>query len=307
MPKNETLFKNNTAVSEVVAQMLMTTMVLISLSGIGAVVLSFGEAENPPQPELQEWASVFSDTISLRHCGGEPIEVSKLKIKLDVNGVPYLYPSEKIYQNLGKSRWEMGEEIQLNTKTEWGLNLKRDDAIKLYLIDTPSNQLIQKFTVSAFGPPEWITPQGGVQDTSGGFAKLSDVQAENDEKVTVYYPPQNSDPNIYQEFVFEIDTEAYGLRPGDRISNVLLKLAYQGHDNNYESIKLSYWDENSKNMEEYEQNLPELNDYNSTTVDLSTYIDSAEELKNLKIRFYAVKNAASGKEINLDYVAIKIS
>ncbi|MDD3041420.1 MAG: type IV pilin N-terminal domain-containing protein [Methanosarcinaceae archaeon] len=307
MLKNGFFFKNNSAVSEIVAQLLMTTMVVIALSGVGAIVFSYSGPEEIPHPDVHEGASVFSDTIYMRHCGGVPIDIGELEIKLNVNGFQYVCSPDSLFQNLGKSRWEFGDELRIDTRAEWGLDLKKNDSIRVYLIDIPSKQLIYKFEFSAFGSPEWITPQGSVLDTSGGSAKLSDVEGENDGKATVYYPPAISDSSIYEEFVFDIDTGAYGLRAGDSISNVTLKLVYQGHDNNYESIKLSYWDENSGSMKEHEEDLPEFNAYNYTIVDLSSYINTAGELENLKIRFYAVQHAAAEKEINIDYMAVKIS
>jgi len=321
--------RNDRAVSETMGVALLIGIVVIMLSVEGAFIFSMGGPEDLPHASLQEWMDTSEDTIYLKHSTGEAFRTDELEIVANVNGVRYVRTSPEIYEDLGnKSHWDLGEVLVIDAKSEWGLDLKDYDEIDLYLIDTPSKELVQKvkLTTDFRKAPYligWITPGGGVTDTSGGSAELSHVQTEDwirleelnikDEEgaYTVYHPPEKNgtetDPTVYQEFDFGINPCLYGYRPGDSLTNVILKIVYRTNDNSLLKIELRFYDiDNSSSWTSKEIMLPEKNAFNVTNINLTPFINTTEDLANFTVRLEAVTNAASEKEINIDYLALWI-
>ena len=330
VPERKSFMKNDLAVSEIMGVALLIGIVVIMLSVEGAFVFSRGGPEDFPHACLQEWMDTSTETIYLKHCSGEAIRTDELEIVANINGKRYLYDSPEIYENLGnKSHWELGEVLVINASSEWGLDLKDYDQIDFYVVDTPTKELIQKVELTTDFRRDpyligWITPRGGARDTSpGGSAELSHVQTEDwirlealnikeeEGAYTVYHPPERNgtetDPTIYQEFDFGINPCLYGFRPGDSLSNVLLKIVYRTNDNSLLKIELRFYDiDNASSWTTREIMLPEKNAFNVTTINLTPFINTTEDLANFTVRLEAVTNAASEKEINIDYLALWI-
>ncbi len=325
--ERKSFMKNDRAVSETMGVALLVGIVVIMLSVEGAFVFSRDAPDDLPHASLQEWMDTEDETIYIKHCSGEAIRIDELEIVANINGKRYVYPSSKICEDLGnKSHWELGEVLVINASSEWGLNLKDTHQIDFYIVDTPTKELIQKVELTTdfrtrqrfFG---WVTPQGEVIDTSNGSAKLSQVLIEdwigfknnekNDSAYTTYFPPtavgNETDPNVYQEFDFGINPCYYGFRPGDSFSNVTLKIAYKTNDNSLLKIDLRFYDvDNPLEWNSVEVELPENNDFNVTSINLTPYINTTTDLANFKIKFQAVGNANenANKEVNIDYLGL---
>lgn len=314
------LIKRENAVSETVGVALLLGIVVIMLSFEGAFIFARGGPDDIPHASLQEWMNTSEDRIYLKHCTGEPIKIEELEIVASVNGKRYVYNSSKAYAGTGNNGyWELGEVFEINTSSEWGLDIKDYDEVDLYLIDIPTKELIQKtrLTTDFRKAPYvsgWITPKGRVSDTSGGSAKLSDVWDEEMDGVncTRYKPPKKNgtetDPTIYQEFDFGINPCLYGFRPGDSLSNVTLKIVYRGNDNSHLKTELRFYDiDNPSKWTTCEVILPEYNHFGAVYINVTDYVNTTEDLANFKVRLEGVTNAASGnKEINIDYLALWI-
>ncbi|WP_440954185.1 type IV pilin N-terminal domain-containing protein [Methanosarcina sp. Mfa9] len=324
MPERKTIMKNDRAVSETMGVALLIGIVVIMLSVEGAFVFSRGGPEDFPHASLQEWMDTSEDTIYLKHCSGEAISTDELEIVANINGVRYVHTSPEIYEDLGnKSHWDLGEVLTINASSEWGLDLKDYDQIDLYIVDTPTKELIQKVKLTTDfrkTPYEigWITPIGGARDTSpGGSAELYHVQFEensDDEGTyTVYHTPEREGnetiPTIYQEFDFGVNPCMYGYRPGDSLSNVTLKIVYRTNDNSILKIQLRFYDiDNSSNWYYRNVTLPERNAFTAEYIDLTDHINTTEDLANFTVRLEAVTNADehSQKEVNIDYLGLWI-
>lgn len=316
VPERKSFMKNDLAVSEIMGVALLIGIVVIMLSVEGAFVFSRGAPDDFPHASLQEWMDTSEDTIYLKHCSGEAISVDELEIVANINGKRYLYDSPEIYENLGnKSHWDLGDVLVINARSEWGLDLKDYDQIDFYIVDTPTKELIQKVRLTTDfrkTPYEigWITPIGSANDTSeGGSATLADVQKENDSVFTKYMAPQkvgtDTDPAIYQEFDFGVNPCMYGYRPGDSLTNVILKIVYRTNDNSHLKIILKFYDTDVDSWEHSEQTVEEKNHFNTTYINLTQYVNTTEDLANFKVRLEGVTNAASGtKEINIDYLGL---
>ncbi|KKG14501.1 hypothetical protein EO98_06065 [Methanosarcina sp. 2.H.T.1A.6] len=101
---------------------------------------------------VEEWVDAPSNTIYLRHVGGEPIYTKDLKINVNIDGETHVYSSANISENLGgKSFWELADVIEINTSKEWGRSVPDEDNVDVKLIDTESREVLPKCRIS-FSP-----------------------------------------------------------------------------------------------------------------------------------------------------------
>ncbi|MDY9926566.1 type IV pilin N-terminal domain-containing protein [Methanosarcina sp.] len=149
MPKIKEFIKNRSAVSDVVGEVLMTTIAVILISSIAVFIFSYDGAADVPRAQVKGWMSEQTDTIYLEHGGGEFIDTEALEIAVNINGDRYNYSSPQIYANLENKRsWELGDTIKVNTFNEWAVNLTNDSEINVYLIDKPSKKVFQNLRLS---------------------------------------------------------------------------------------------------------------------------------------------------------------
>ena len=149
MPEVKKLIENSAAVSDVLGEVLMTTIAVLLLSSIAVFIFSYEGPANVPRTQVKEWMDTQTDTIYLEHSGGEFIETESLEIVANINDNRYTYSSPQIYANLGnRSTWELGDTIEIDTKAEWGVDIVEGDEVNVYLIDTPSKEVIQKLQLS---------------------------------------------------------------------------------------------------------------------------------------------------------------
>jgi FlaG/FlaF family flagellin (archaellin) len=310
LPDVKKLIKNSSAVSDVLGEMLMTTIAVILLSSIAVSIFSYGGPADVPHIQVKEWMDTQTDTIYMEHSGGEFIDTDSLEILVNINNNRHTYSSSQIYTNLGnRSIWELGDTIEIDTWGEWGVDIKEGDEISVYLIDTPSKEIIQNLKLSSEDDVDsnWITPQGSAVDTSqGGSAGLFDVYQKSDGFNTTYHPPATADFNKYEEFDFGLNAALWGAWPIDNITSVTLRLVYSGNNNSCEKIKLKVWNESSGNW--YEESLPEHDYFRAYSTDLSAYITNTTELANLKVRLVATGNAGvSTENLHVDYMALYVN
>ena len=150
MSEIKKFIKNSSAVSDVLGEILMTTVAVILLSSIAMSIFSYGGPDDIPHTQVNEWVDIETDTIYLENSGGEFIDVESLEIVVNVNGVRYTYSSSNISENLGnKNNWELGDRIEINTSSEWNLHIEEEDEVDMYLIDKPSKKVFQKLRLSA--------------------------------------------------------------------------------------------------------------------------------------------------------------
>jgi FlaG/FlaF family flagellin (archaellin) len=143
------LTKNSSAVSDVLGEVLMTTVAVLLLSSIAVSIFSYDGPADIPHTKVNEWMNAQTDIIYLEHSGGEFIDTESLEIVVNINGTRYNYSSPQIYANLGnRSAWELGDTIEIDTRGEWGIDIVEGSEINVYLIDTPSKEVIQNLRLS---------------------------------------------------------------------------------------------------------------------------------------------------------------
>lgn len=151
------LIKNSGAVSEVMGEVLLTSIAVLLVSSIGIFISTYDGATDVPHTQVKEWMNEGTDIIYLEHNGGEFLETEAFEIAVNINGTKYIYPSASIYSDLNRSSWQLGDRIEINTSSNWGVDIKEGDEIKVFLIDTPSKQTIQYLIISS---KENVAPAG---------------------------------------------------------------------------------------------------------------------------------------------------
>lgn len=303
------LIKNSSAVSEVMGEVLLTTIAVLLVSSIAIFISIYDGATDIPHTQVKEWMEEDTDTIYLEHSGGEFLETDALEIAASINGERYVYSSDDIYTNLGNSSsWQLGDTIEIDTSSEWGIDITDEDEVKVFLIDKTSRQVIQYLTLSlGETSSDWVTPQGTVTDTSGGSATPFDVCQSDDMYSTTYHPPATEDTNTYEEFNFGVHPLLWGIGPEDNVTNVTLNIVYRVNDHSCQGLKLRVWDQDPSS-EWNDESLPEYNSFKSYPMDLSAYINCSEDVANFKVRLLATANTnVTNKSLNVDYIALSVS
>jgi FlaG/FlaF family flagellin (archaellin) len=150
LPEVKKIIENSSAVSDVLGEILMTTVAVILIGSIAVSIFSYGGPDDNPHTQVNEWIDVETDTIHLENSGGEFIDTGDIEIVVNVNGIRYTYSSSNISENLGnKNSWELGDRIEINTSSEWNLQIEEEDEVDMYLIDKPSKKVFQKLQLSA--------------------------------------------------------------------------------------------------------------------------------------------------------------
>lgn len=148
MPNIKEFMKNRSAVSDVVGEVLMTTIAVLLISSIAVFIFSYDGAADVPRAQVREWMDTQNNIIYLEHSGGEFIDTEDLEIVVNVNGTRYVYNSSQIYTNLGKNSWELGDRIEIDTYSKWNLDIEDKHEVNVYLIDIPSKEAFQNLQLS---------------------------------------------------------------------------------------------------------------------------------------------------------------
>lgn len=318
--KCKELTRDCQAVSEVVGQVLMISIVVLALSSVALTVFSNGGAMNPPHTphtNLQENIDRSEDTVKIFHDGGEAIDLEEIKIILEVDGQQVEFnmsdPSVEIYNPEGNKLpsddvFTLKDYIVINSSSK--IDIKDADAIDLYFVHTASSQVIQKTMLwRDFGDlPDWITPYpyGSVYDSFGD--KWWDPEVVH--QIGDGYFTENDFPKdvtIYESFTFG-SLEELGLSEDTSFSKVILKIVYRIHD---QSAKLELEINNAPELM-YElpkkANASVTSEFVEKEFDITQYIKNSTDLENIEVKISTTPNAddQADKEGWIDFIGIHL-
>lgn len=303
------LMQNSGAVSEVMGEVLLTGIAVLLVSSIGIFISTYDGATDIPHTQMKEWMGEETDTIYLEHSGGEFLAVKDLEIAVNINGSKHIvYPSSPVYSSLNNSNsWQLGDRIAINTSSEWGVNINKTDKVRVFLVDSPSKQVIQYLEVSSGEEvtPGWIIP-ATAEDNSGGSASTFDVCRKGDDLYTTYHPPSAVDISKNQVFDFKLNPFLLGVWPDD-VPEVKLLIVYKVKDNSCKDINLRIRDKTPSETW-INATLTPYTEFTPCTINLP-YINNTEDLGNLTVQLVAMENSAvsSEKELYVDYIAIHVN
>ena len=158
--KPPSFLKNTDAVSEVIGEILLTAVAVIAFSVVAVFIFSQAGPQEKVHADIQGWVGVDSDTIYLRHAGGEAINILQIGLLLDINGTRREITAQELAQIKGNDNWVLGETIMINTSDLWTYDIGRDDNIAVTLLDTGSNLVIKSGTLLGSDQAVVTTPGG---------------------------------------------------------------------------------------------------------------------------------------------------
>jgi Protein of unknown function (DUF1628). len=142
-----TFLENTDAVSEIIGEVLMTAIAVLAFSIVAVFIFSYASPQEKVHADIQGWVDVDSDTIYLRHTGGETIDVSGIRIVLDINGTRRDLTSSELVQIKGNTAWNLGETIRINTSELWSDSIDQNDYVGMVMITTDSNFVVKSGTL----------------------------------------------------------------------------------------------------------------------------------------------------------------
>lgn len=132
-------------------EILLTGIVVLCFSILGVFVFSYDKDVDSPNADLQVWLDGTSDTIYLKHRGGETLGADELEVMVLVNGSEIVLSPDNVSAKLGGSEsWKMGDVIEIGVWDEWGIHIESGDTVRLFLVHSPSKKVIQQMDVIAF-------------------------------------------------------------------------------------------------------------------------------------------------------------
>ena len=241
------------AVSDVIGQMLMISIVVLAFFGIALTVFSDEGAVNPPHTphtDLRENINARDSTVQIVHSGGDAIDLKEIKIVFSVNGTQTAYnmsdPGVEVRHPDGNvvpkdGVFMYGDGIKINT-TEKGVNFTKNDSVDMFFIHTPSRQVIQKTVIqrTSVELPYWFTPcpYGSVYVRSGGESG----EWEATELVDCINDGVSAESKMVKGKIssetFTFGIEKYDTIIIDPLKKVLLKIVYITHDGSQKDMKL---------------------------------------------------------------------
>jgi len=117
------------AVSEIIGELLMVVIATIAFGVLAVIMLSYMEHSETLHVDVDGWVDVSTDTIYFRHSGGETVEAEKLEMILNLNGTLVELSSDNVTAILGGDMWQLGDIIEINAMSRWGINIKEDDYV----------------------------------------------------------------------------------------------------------------------------------------------------------------------------------
>lgn len=142
--------ENCQAVSEVIGQVLMISIVVLAFSTIALTVFSEGGVVKPPHTpytSLREKIDTNTNTIKIFHTGGEAIDRNEIKVVLSVKGKQTEFDNSKFKVKNPEDKdstdryFMLGDYIVIDTMSP---PITESDSIEMLFVHTPSRQVIQK-------------------------------------------------------------------------------------------------------------------------------------------------------------------
>jgi len=144
----DTFRRDTSAVAEVIGETLLTAIAVLAFSVIAVSLFSYASPQEKVYADIEGWASANSDTVYLRHAGGQVIDISDTQIVMDLNGTMRKISSDELLDIKGSSTWQLGEVISINASGLWGYNITAETDISATVLDLDTNMIINSGSLS---------------------------------------------------------------------------------------------------------------------------------------------------------------
>lgn len=200
---NIRFLEDDNAVSEVIGEVLLIAIAVIAFSFVALVVFSYADSHAMVHADIQGWMDAASDTVYLRHAGGQTIDISTTRILLHVNGSAREISPKSLQTLKGGNVWQLGELIRINTSSLWNEDINEYSEVSLTILDTDSGLVIRSGTLQSgthllpsanVTPP---TPPGPFEPPQLGLNELAWWGLDEKDGAVAYDYMINRDGMIY--------------------------------------------------------------------------------------------------------------
>ncbi len=199
--------KNCDAISSVMGEVLLTGIIVIMLSSVAVALYSIEGPVDIPHASVEELVDASSDTIYLKHIGGEAIPVEDLRITVNINGNSYVYSSADISANMGgKNLWEMADVIEINTNAEWNISVTNENDVVVKIIDLASKEVLPKYRIRASSEDDMNFRIYASSGSGGSISPEGMIYAPRNSSKTFSITPASN----YRVLDVTVDSESLG-------------------------------------------------------------------------------------------------
>ena len=159
MPRRRKLSSDDSAVAEVVGEILLTAIAVLAFAVLVTFIFSNIGAEESIRADVSAWTDIESDTVFFRHTGGETVDVNDIEFLINLNGSIERVNSSRISSSYSRDVWEFGDTIALNVSDMFGYNITENSSLQSKLIHTSANLVV--FDSQLYGSHSVATGSGG--------------------------------------------------------------------------------------------------------------------------------------------------
>jgi FlaG/FlaF family flagellin (archaellin) len=170
--RTSAFIQDNNAVSDLIGEVLMTAIAVLAFSVIAVFVFSYIGTDEKVHANIDGWVDVGSDTIYLRHSGGENIDLNNMQILLNLNGTRRELSSSQLMQIFGDNSWHLGEAMRIDTDIMWNTTINENDYVGMILLETDSRIIVESVSLlgDEFGMTSCTGYGSGEYSTDGNLA-----------------------------------------------------------------------------------------------------------------------------------------
>ena len=134
--RTQQLAENCDAISELIGELLIVVIAIIAFGVISVHILSYQGPADTVHADIDGWVDTSTDTIYLRHSGGEAVGTEDLRIIVNLNGARYELSSDNVTAILGSSTWQLADIIAVDASEVWGVGINEDTDVDASIVHT---------------------------------------------------------------------------------------------------------------------------------------------------------------------------
>ena len=161
--RTQQLVENCDAISELIGELLIVVIAVLTFGVITVHVLTYQGPVDTAYIDIDGWMDSSTDTIYLRHSGGEVVGTEDLKIIVNLDGTRCELSSDDITAILGSSTWQLADIIAVNASDVWGVGINEDTEVDASIVHiglstTMGNGVLPDRRTGGSGEPPAPTP-----------------------------------------------------------------------------------------------------------------------------------------------------
>ncbi len=149
MMDDKGILQDKTALSSLVGELTITVIFVIFFSMMSYVIYSDPGPDSVPNVNVEGWVDPDTDTISIRHGGGESVDLEDMYFIIDHNGSRYRMDGTSFSSDSDDGFWELGDVLEINSTLSWGMSINSGDFIETTLVHGLSSSVVRSGVLQA--------------------------------------------------------------------------------------------------------------------------------------------------------------